>query len=346
MQVAVNCAIANRGISGSSRGLSHILYALDQIPEVALLETWPRHGLRQRRIWNAASQASWDLYLAAQKAQSADVLISPCNVGRALHDQRHVLVLHDTMVLDRPDLFNPGYALYAKALFGFSLRSADVILVPSRFTARCLMARWPDAPQIIVAPWPLRTVDFRPRETAGPKHVLMIGATEPHKRQLIGIEAVKMARERSGEELLLTVLGPRGRSEREVLAALRTADPDQRWTTRRVNVPQTELELIYQEAWVLLQPSQMEGYGLPVGEAASMGIPVIHSGLGALNEIVPTTVALPDDPVSYTTEICELLDHKRYSTAVSAALGGAGSLSITRFTQAVAKAVVPDLVLS
>lgn len=346
MQVAVNGAIAGRGISGSSRGLGHLLESLHAIPHFDVSESRPAYGLRQSRLWNAAAQASWDLYSAARKCRLADVLISPCNVGRAYGRQRHVLVLHDTMVLDRPDLFDRGYALYARTLFGMSVRSADVILVPSHFTEQCLKAHWPDAPPVMVAPWPLRAAPAALGPKSGGRRILMVGATEPHKRQVVGVAAVKRAREHSGEDIWLTVLGPCGRSERAVLDALSEADPDRSWTSRMVGVSQAELERVYQDTWLLLQPSQMEGYGLPVGEAASLGIPTVHSGLGALSEIAPRAVASPDDPESYASEICALLDHERYSLACLAALTAAGEHTVARFTRTVAGAVAPELELS
>jgi glycosyltransferase involved in cell wall biosynthesis len=343
MRVAINCAIATRGISGTSRGLSHLLTALGEIPDTEVHQTWPSHGPRSSRVWNAGAQASWDLCLAARESQSADVLISPCNVGRARRGQRHVLVLHDTMVLDRPDLFDRGYALYARALFGHSVRHADVILVPSHYTKKCLETRWTDTPPVMVAAWPLQAKQPRLERPTDAKLVLMVGATEPHKRQATGIAAVKLAREASGEDLRLTIVGPRGHAEEEIAAAMRAADPDRGWISRAVNVPGAELEKLYESAWLLLQPSLMEGYGLPVGEAAIRGVPVLHSGQGALNETAPKAVASPEEPAGYASEICLLLDDARYSDAAAVSLIAAGAHTQARFAQHVAEAIAfPD----
>ncbi len=347
MQVAVNCAIANKGISGSSRGLSHILDALQTIPALDVKEAWPKQGLRQRRVWNAWTQASWDLYLAAREFRSADVLVSPCNIGRARQQQRHVLVMHDTMAIDRPDLYDRGFALYARLLFQLSLRHADVVLVPSRYTKSCLEDRWLNTPPIMVAPWPLRATDDGDNKVSGSergltssKQIIMVGATEPHKRHILGISAVSQARELSGEELSLTIVGPPGRSEHEVMAALTSVDRNRNWTSRKINVAQAELHSIYESAWLLLQPSELEGYGLPVGEAAAIGLPAVHSGLGALSEIAPRAVRSPSDPVSYADEICSLLNPDQYSHAVLASVIAAKRHSAERFAAVVAQALL------
>ncbi len=339
MRVGINCAIDTRGISGSSRGLSHLRRALHEIAGLDVAEAWPTGGLRRSRLWNAMTQASWDLYLASRATPSAEVFISPCNIGRAGSQQHHVLVLHDTMVLDRPDLFDRAYAHYARTLFGFSVHSADVILVPSRYTQGRLIARWPDAPPVLVAPWPLEKRAPEPRGSGASRQILMVGATEPNKQHTLGIAAVELARKRSHEHLCLTIVGPCGRAEGEVAAALRAADPDEKWTARKIDVSDTELEKLYRDAWLLLQPSQMEGYGLPVGEAASRAIPVLHSGRGALNEIAPAAVASPDDPASYAAEICALLEDDRYSRAAVASITSARQHTRERFIETVALAL-------
>jgi glycosyltransferase involved in cell wall biosynthesis len=342
MRVAVNCAIATRGISGSTQGLVHILRTLRKRTDLEIVETWPRHGLRHNRLWNAAIQATWDLYSAAHTVPSADVLISPCNIGHAAGQQHHVLVLHDTMVLDRPDLYDSGYAAYARVLFGLSVRAADVILVPSHYTRGRLLDRWINAPTVLIAPWPLSVVDGPRDISLDTKNIVMVGSTMPHKRQAIGIAAVEIARRVSGEDLRLTIVGPKGSAEGDVLSALQASDPQRRWTKRVMNAPDAELQSIYANAWLLLQPSCMEGYGLPVGEAASRGIPVIHSGQGALSEVAPRAVSHQEDPSSYADEICALLDRDAYSTAVSESLSAARHHTEDNFASVVNRALTPS----
>ena len=264
--------------------------------------------------------------------------MSPCNIGRSTRGQGHLLVLHDTMVLDCPELFDSGYARYARALFSYSVSGADAILVPSIYTKNRIASRWPGAPPIVVGHWPLVPTS-RSRISSRSRDILMVGATEPHKRQAIGVRAVALARKMSGEDLRLTILGPVGRAERRLEEEIKAVDPSEAWIARKTNAPESELLDLYRSAWVLLQPSEMEGYGLPVGEAASAGIPVLHSGKGALSEIAPKTVEAPDDAGSYAAEICMLLDEQRYSNASAASLAAAGGHNTVRFAESVAQAL-------
>jgi glycosyltransferase involved in cell wall biosynthesis len=236
------------------------------------------------------------------------------------------------MVLDRPDLFDPGYALYARLLFGFSVRSADVVLVPSHYSQRCLERRWVNTPPIKVASWPLKPEPRTLDSDLVNRNVLMVGATLLHKRHVLGIAAVEHARMLSGEDIRLTIVGPCGPAENDVSAALRAADPHHKWSERLTAIPQSQLDSMYRNAWLLLQTSQMEGYGLPVGEAAAMGIPVVHSGQGAMSEIAPIAVTAPEDPESYALEMCNLLDREKYNRAAETSLRAAQRHNIEGFT--------------
>jgi len=51
-------------------------------------------------------------------------------------------------------------------------------------------------------------------------------------------------------------------------------------------VPDEELVYLYNRAYALVQPSLMEGFGLPPVEAMACGIPVICSLAGSLPEVV------------------------------------------------------------
>lgn len=50
-------------------------------------------------------------------------------------------------------------------------------------------------------------------------------------------------------------------------------------------VPQAELEWLYRNATLVLHPSRYEGFGFPLLEAASRGVPVLCSDIPALREL-------------------------------------------------------------
>lgn len=176
MKVAVNCEIATRGYSGSATGMWHLARALDALDGVEVELLWPTRRRRASRLWNGGAQMSWDMLGAARAAGDAAVLVSPCNVGRALPQQGHMLMLHDTRVLEDPQPGEELFTRYATALFGLSVEGADVVLVPSAHTAARVRSRWPRA-EPVVAHYPVPVAVRDGPWRVGPRTVLMVGET-------------------------------------------------------------------------------------------------------------------------------------------------------------------------
>lgn len=337
MRVSINRAVVARGTSGSARGVAHIESSLVRLGhDVEPLNPRP---LRASRVWNAAYQAYWDLVQAPRSAKSlsAEVHISPTNVGRGSGKAASLVLIHDTMVLDRPDLFDQGYGRYARLLFSLSASAADVVMCPSHYTADRLRERWPKIPFVQVAWWPIAVSDESPARRDG-FLVTVLGATEPHKRQTVAIESVARARAESGEDFKLAVVGPEGRAETDVRDALARFDPDGAWASRMVDVPQETLDTVLSETSVLLQPSVFEGFGLPVSEASAKGIPVVHSGAGSLAEIAPSA-ALAFTVEEFSEAIRHLAEPASWSIASAAAREDARRLSFENFDAKLSQAI-------
>lgn len=343
MRLGLNCAVLLRGTSGSARAVHHLRDGFRSLDGISTRDLAPGYRLRPSRLWNLAAQAAWDLRGAAHAAADCDVLVSPTNVGRARRGQRHLLVLHDTMVLDRPDLFDRGYSAYARLLFDVSVRHADALIVPSSYTAGRIRDRWPTAVPITVAPWPVTVSAHAPRAgiPEAPPTVIVVGVTEPHKRQEVAVEAVRLARIMSGVDIRLRLIGPAGRAETTLRRVLITADPGGEWIRREADVTDAALRDAYRRSWLLLQPSTFEGYGLPVAEAAGFALPALHSGEGALPEIVPQR-RLGADPAAYADAMCELLDAATYRAVSREALTAAGRKSRQQFAGRLREAVHPQ----
>jgi alpha-1,3-rhamnosyl/mannosyltransferase len=79
----------------------------------------------------------------------------------------------------------------------------------------------------------------------------------------------------------------------------------------------SERQSLYGGAVLLVQPSFEEGFGLPVLEAMTLGVPVVAARRGALPEVLGSAGPLidPDDPVAIADAIARLLDDAAYATA-------------------------------
>lgn len=332
IRAGINAAIQARGISGTARAVEHLSAVLAQDPEIESFIVRPRWKTRGNKFRNAAQDCYWDMWRGAKTRPSPDVYLSPCNIGRAPKGTRHLLWIHDTVVLDHPEWHDRSYAAYARVFFSLSVESCSTIVTVSRDSAERIRARWPAGPPVVVIPWPVTTPLADSPRAAGvrPLSVLMVAATESHKNHVAAIDAVRQARLFCGEDICLDLVGPPGRIEADVLGCVRTADPGGRWLRRHENVSEAELDRLYADSWLLLQPALDEGFGLPLLEAGARALPVVHSGRGGMPEVVPSGVnSVAADALC--AEILRLLDSEAYVEASRAALNAAREHPFERF---------------
>lgn len=321
LTVGLNVAVRARGISGSARVTGYIAEALVSLPDTRVLPLAPPSSRVPGRVGRALRDFTWDMHRAARSAD-LDLLVSPCNTGRAPSSTPHVLWMHDTMVLDHPHFFDPAYHSYARATFGHSARRATTVVTASHHSAERIRDRWRIA-DVQVISWPssppivptqrmgIPTTSDRIRPS-----VLMVGLTEPHKNHAVGVQAVAHLRRLTGADIRLQILGPPGRAECMLATTIADLDPDSCWVRRDLGpVSDDDLESAYRSSWLLLQPSLDEGFGLPLLEAAARRLPVVHSGAGAMNELLPHACAADHSPSGLAHSMLALLDSGAYQDA-------------------------------
>jgi glycosyltransferase involved in cell wall biosynthesis len=178
----------------------------------------------------------------------------------------------------------------------------------------------------------------RPRaEHPEDRVALIVGATEPHKNQSAAVRAMAQVRRHSGADLRLRVVGPPGRAEHEVSSVLREVDPQGAWTKREIGLTDDEVDRAYESAWVLLQPSLNEGYGLPLVEAAQRGLPVVHSGCGAMSEVLPFCSAGGPTVTHFRPALQALLDRAVWDSCADAVYTESGRFTWDSFRASVGR---------
>ncbi|MGZ4608969.1 MAG: glycosyltransferase [Actinomycetes bacterium] len=342
-RIVVNTAIYLHGTSGSATATRELVDALGHVPGVEVHQAAPASRGGRGSLLNAVRDARWDLWRASRTLPEVDLLVSPCNIGLRGRARRHLLVVHDVMVLDHPELFDRRFATYFRALVPRSMRSADRVLTLSEHSRESLLRLVPDADVRVVAWAHPGGPSARATWSARPV-VLMVGATEPVKNHVAGIEAVARLRQSSGVDVELRVVGPAGRADAGVRHALATVDPGGQWSRREVDVPVDVLDEAYATSWILLQPSLDEGFGLPLVEAARHGLPAVHSGRGSMPTVMPQVDAGGVDATALATAMAPLLDRRCWDAAVTCALERAQDFEPAVFRQAL-RDQVEDLLL-
>jgi glycosyltransferase involved in cell wall biosynthesis len=227
-----------------------------------------------------------------------------------------VATVHDLIYEDHPDLAAMDPVPHATALKRRCITSATAIVCPSRATANALIDRHaPDAP-VFVVPHGLDPA-FRPAGTdgAGPAtglppgpFIAHVGGRDHYKR--FGPLLDVLLRSRALRELRIVVVGSATAptaAEAEVL--------DQHGARQRVSfigyVSRQDLIAIYRAASLVVCPSAVEGFGLPLIESLACGTPVVCSDIPAHRENGDTDVEYfdLDDEASFEPAALRGLDH-------------------------------------
>ncbi len=245
------------------------------------------------------------------------------------HDSARIVTIHDLNFLNYPQgtraEIRRDYPVFVRA----HAHRADRILTISDYTAREIERRLgvprdriavchPGAPA-----WPART--------ASPDrgYVLFLGTLEPRKN----IGGLLDAYER---------LAARRRDLPQLLLAGRATDAARGWLERLTKAPLEGLvkhigyvqpddrRSLYEGARLLVQPSFDEGFGLPVLEAMTVGVPVVASERGAIPEVLGDAGLLidPDEPDALAGAIERMID----DGALAAASAAKGADRARRFT--------------
>lgn len=133
-----------------------------------------------------------------------------------------------------------------------------------------------------VDPRLIALLDSTPEERDGPATVLVVGNVLPRKNVVVVGRAVAILRDR-GLDVRLRLVGSVPGSGRPLAAELARLLGDHLVLSGHLSP--AGLARAYRSAHVLAFPSLYEGFGIPVLEAMTAGLPVVVSDRGALPEV-------------------------------------------------------------
>jgi glycosyltransferase involved in cell wall biosynthesis len=273
-----------------------------RIPVSLLNFAWHRLG------WPAAetvARGAFDI------AHSSHPLLMPARAAA------QVVTIHDLNFLSHPERTRAEVRRDYPALVGDHARRADAILVSSAFAAGDVERRL-GIPRDRIAIGPPGAPDWTPR-TRAPKdgYVLFFGTLEPRKNVGGLLDAY---------ERILGVGVP------QLVLAGRATDAAAPWLDRIGRAPlaghvrhigyvdPADRRALYEGARLLVQPSFEEGFGIPVLEAMSLGVPVVAASRGSLPEVLGDAGPLvdPDQPAEIANGITRMLTDTEYASACAA----------------------------
>ncbi len=240
-----------------------------------------------------------------------------------------VVTIHDLNFLAHPDRTRAEIRRDYPALARSHARRADRVIVVSRFTAR-EVERALDVPADRISICSPGAPAWEPRSTAPASgYVLFLGTLEPRKNigTLLDAWARLVSTRRAGAPPLPDLVLAGHAPPDAAVWRQRITEPPLSGHVRHIGyVAPDDRRALYEGARLLVQPSFEEGFGLPVLEAMTLGIPVVAANRGALPEVLGDAGLLvdPDDPDGMAAAIARVIDDEALA-ASCAARGVAGS---------------------
>jgi glycosyltransferase involved in cell wall biosynthesis len=264
-------------------------------------------GEAPSRAASAQGRRRWRDMIAMGRAvarRGVDLMYFPATYSffPVWNANRLVVTMHDTLPLSHPELVFPRLggrvAWHVKEMV--AARCADRIITVSQASCRAIQAWLGGSDRrirvITEGPDPI----FRPRAqdpeaeavlrrylpSPDSRYLLYVGGLSPHKNLPRLVEAFARS---APEDVRLVLTGDIQDVFHSHVPAIRAAIARHDLAHRVLLtgfVPDEDLTFLYSCAIALVQPSLLEGFGLPAIEAMACGTPVISSHAGSLPEVV------------------------------------------------------------
>lgn len=224
--------------------------------------------------------------------------VPPAGPGQTL-----VVTIHDLAFERVPHAFTSRWRWLYRAGLRAALRRADALLVPSRSTAEDVLSHGADPSKVHVTPLASSLpssgssgnrdpAEVLARLRVPAPYVLFVGTLEPRKNLVRLVRSYRSAVRTAGLPHALVLAGPSGWGGSELLHELATSGPGR--VVRTGAVSADDLDALYRAADCLAYPSLYEGFGLPVVEAMSRGVPTLTSNVSSLPETAGDAALLVD----------------------------------------------------
>ncbi|WP_341850157.1 glycosyltransferase family 4 protein [Sphingomonas natans] len=241
------------------------------------------------RIHQRAPDAPRPFYVQA----SPNNLTKPDLVASILKRERarFVCLVHDLIPLQYPEYARPGGAAEHNVRIRTILDYADGVIANSQATLEALQP-WMHIvgrePATVVAHLGthLHQQANSPRRPNARPYFVCIGTIEPRKNHLLLLNLWRRMAEEYGALAIprLIIIGRRGWENEQVVDMLERCPALKDCVEEEGRLSDREVAALLPGACALLMPSFAEGYGMPIAEALSLGVPVICSDLPVFRE--------------------------------------------------------------
>ncbi|HYI08426.1 MAG TPA: glycosyltransferase family 1 protein [Thermoanaerobaculia bacterium] len=252
------------------------------LPANARLLTFDLSGRPLGRLDRPLTAAA---YVAQMALADPDIYFAANYFLPRLHSavaRKRVITIHDLTYKRFPELLQKETLQNLEMQMGREIAAADAIICVSESTRRDLLRYYQVDPGRAVAihsglgaPTTAEPMDGLPA-----RYILFVSTIEPRKDLETLLDAYERLRDRGTYDGSLVVVGKIGWKSEAVVPRLKS-----RGIVHLDYLPASQLATVYRNAEVFVFPSIYEGFGFPLLEAMTQGVPSIAANSSSLPEV-------------------------------------------------------------
>lgn len=302
-----------------------------EIPEAWLQCSWIKwHRIP---IKNSRERVMWEHYKIGKEARrlGADVLLSMFLPLPMFCKLPMVAIAHDAFPRTHADWYPPRKRIILDKMTEYACRKSKALVTVSEFSKKELAKAYGiSESKIFVAPNgvgndmhrlsddELAKVDLSKFEAD--EFIFSVSTIEPRKNMAGLIEAFSILKQNPEmAKVKLLIAGAKGWLESSISDVFE-ASPYKDQIQFLGYVTDLELNALMQKAQVFALPSFVEGFGIPVLEAMTIGTPVVTSNTSSLPEVSGEYAVYcdPSQPSSIAEALSEVLSDKEKAKSMAA----------------------------
>lgn len=231
---------------------------------------------------------------------------------------KKVVAIHDLCFEDFPEYLQPSNRNFLKRFVPGSVKNADLVITISESTKKAIQKHYHiDSGSFLITPIPpakpMRRRVSRPKNLNLPKkYILFMSTLEPRKNYMNLVRAYSLLPDKLKNDYGLVLAGGYGWQTVGPLFEIKQlqAAGENIIVTGYVN--DEARTFVYQNASVLVMPSYYEGFGMPILEAMSYGVPTAVSDIPVFHEVAGEASAYfnQHEPADIANSISRLLTDK------------------------------------
>jgi glycosyltransferase involved in cell wall biosynthesis len=257
-----------------------------------------------------------------------DVVIEPAHFGPFNLPKKinRVTVIHDLTPLLFPQLHRWHSQILQRLFLRRILKRTSLVITNSNHTAKDIISHFPFCKDktVVVYPHLLRLEHIVPDSGIFNKfnihqpYFLFTGTIEPRKNLPLLLKAFQKVCSESDKQVMLVIAGGKGWKSDSFYDALSNHSFADRIICTGY-VTDSHLSALYKNALAFVYPSLYEGFGLPVAEALSAGLPILVSRSSGMTEAGGDAPLYfnPGSPVELSEQMHQILNDEMLRKSLS-----------------------------